>query len=280
MKWRVDDVFMLARVWLLLIFLALSDGLTCAQSHLPSPSINNAEDLLAWQRENDLLKDLGIQGIDGVNWGAGTFGLYSNNLDGKPIWNTNTDQFWRGAWKEDTNGWRVEINFLYTNTPDIVLAVSIGSVVTNSDDGTGDYFQPPTGELAEFKLLSPDGTIVAPVNPYTSFDHDWPKRIPVKLYPGIKVGPLAGEFWFLTNGPPFCVADYNLSHYYPVTNEGDYTVIVRPVLYHNLTGGKIDVSGGNFHQTNTNYFDRVDFPEVSAKVHLVPNKPRHANHSA
>jgi hypothetical protein len=228
------------------------------------------QDPLSRQRQIDLERALGTD----ANWMIGASGLYTNGADGKPVWNTNTDQFWRGVWVEDTNGWRVELNFFGTNTPDARVAVSIGSIVKNSDDGTGDYFTPPYSDFAKIELLSPNGAIVQPKWRGT-LKGDFPQRVSVGLYPRGQVGPLAGEFLFVSNGPPFFVGNvgaYRLKDAYSITNEGDYTLTVRPVLYKNLTGRKIDVSDINFHISNTNYLDRVDLPTVSAKIHLMPSR--------
>lgn len=236
-------------------------------------------DELARARENDFEGNMELQGETDFHanlaWLIGASGLYTNGINGEPVWNTNVARFWRGIWKEDANGWRVELNFERTNTPDVSVWVSIGSVVRNTEDGTGDYFLPPRGRFAKFELLSPDGTVIRPQTGDWSMERDWPKRMPVRLYLPMEVGPLAGEFWFVSNGPPFRVGGYSLEGLYSITNEGDYTLTVRPFLYHNLTGRKIDVSGAHFHQTNTDYFDRVDLPAVSCKIHLIPEEKYH-----
>jgi hypothetical protein len=248
------------QIWLVLIGLGLNSCLVCSAQSPPS-------DPLSRQRQIDLERALGTD----ANWMIGASGLYTNGTDGKPVWNTNTDQFWRGIWKEDTNGWRVELNFSETNTPEVAVAVRIGSIVKNSDDGTGDYFTTPYSDFAKIELLTPDGVIVQPKWRGT-LKGDFPQRISVGLYPRGIVGPLAGEFLFVSNGPPFYVGGYRLKDAYSITNEGDYTLTVCPVLYKNLTGKKIDVSDENFHISNTNLLDRVDLPSVSAKIHLMPSR--------
>ena len=231
-------------------------------------------DELTRQRGLDLEGCLELQGAADIGLKIGAAGFYTNGADGKPIWNTNTNLFWHGVWKEDTNGWRVELNFLNTNTTDVQVAVSVGSIAKNSDDGTGDYFKPPDNRFEKFELLDSNGIAVPPKWGETSLQKAWPQRIAVRLYPGMEVGPLAGEFWFVSNGPPFCLTRYQLNNDFLITNEGDYTLTIQPVLYQNRTGKKIDVSGGaaHFHQTNTNYFDRVDLPSVTTKVHLKPSQ--------
>jgi hypothetical protein len=69
---------------------------------------------------------------------------------------------------------------------------------------------------------------------------------------------MVGEIGAATNMPPFYVGLLKLDEIYSVTNEGDYTLTVQPVLY---------------KRSNTNQatLNRVDLPSVTTKVHLVPN---------
>jgi hypothetical protein len=227
-----------------------------------------AFDELARQRNDRLQSGLQLHGAASYfEWRVGAFGIYTNDAHGKPGWNTNTALFWDGAWAENTNGWRVEVNIRDTNQPEMMAIVSVGSLVRNSDEGTGDYFTPPRNYLEKFELKSPDGKILQPKPTYI-VEKDCPSRIPVKLYPITQLGFHEGEIWFVTNGPP-CPIAYQEFRVYSITNEGDYTLTVRPVLYQNRTGKKIELTK-DFHETNTNYFDRVDLPSVTTKVHLKP----------
>jgi hypothetical protein len=265
---------------LTLMMLALNNCFAFDQSHLPNPPIDLLKDRLtdadplAWERYLGFQHGLILHGVKNCDdWRVGEFGAYTNDIHGHPVWNKNTAQFWDGAWAEDTNGWRVELNVAKTNTPEMTVEVSFGSVVKNSDDGTGEFFLPPHGLFPKFELKSPDGKIL---QPYTGIavEQDCPSRIPVRSYPSYKVSYMVGEIWFVTNGPPApngpLIGPLEFRTYYSITNEGDYTLTVRPVLYQNRTGRKIEIKK-DFQETSTNYFDRVDLPEVTTKVHLVPN---------
>ena len=248
------------------------------QSHLPNPPIDMVKDPLASRRYNNLMQGLCDHGITNSSaWRVGEFGMYIVDEYGEPIadkyrqpvWNTNTAQFWDGAWAENTNGWRVELGFHFANTPDVHVVISVGSLVRNSDDGTGAYVMPRWDTCAKFELKSPDGKVLKP-NPGSLPEVALPSRMPVKLFPITQLGFHEGEIWFVTNGPPCPIASYALNWSYAITNEGDYTLTVRPVLYQNRTGKKIEITK-DFRETNTNYFDRVDLPSVTTKVHLVPS---------
>ena len=262
---------------LISILPALNNCFAFDLAHLPNPQIYKLNDRfidvdpLALERylhfQNALQYVHGVE--NGKDWRVGEFGAYTYDAYGKPVWNKNTKQFWDGAWAEDANGWRVELNLLNPNTTQVAVVVSFGSVVRNSDDGTGEYFTPPHNLFPKFELKSADGNILQPY-PGCVMEMACPKRIPVRSYPSYKVSYLVGEIWFVTNGPPSSTPPKEISAYYSITNEGDYTLTVHPVLYQNRTGRKIDIKK-DFQETNTNYFDRVDLPSVTTKVHLLPN---------
>jgi len=130
---------------LILMVLAINDCFAFDQSHLPNPP--SREDLftdadpLAWDRYIGFQHGLILHGVENrKDWRVGEFGAYTNDIHGHPVWNKNTAQFWDGAWVEDTDGWRVELNLEKTNTPEAAVEVSFGSVVKNSDDGRGSIF--------------------------------------------------------------------------------------------------------------------------------------------
>jgi len=259
----------------ILILLGLNNCFAFDQSHLPNPpsykDLLVDADPLAMERYTRFQNALLQRDVENhLDWRVGEFGAYTNDALGKPVWNTNTSKFWDGTWVEDTNGWRVQLNIRNNNTPQAAVVVSFGSVVRNSDDGTGEYFSPPHDLFPKFELKSTDGTILQP-RPGCSVETDCPSRIPVRSYPPYKVSYLVGEIWFVTNGPPSPLVPKELREYYSITNEGDYTLTVRPVLYQNRTGKKIDIKK-DFSETNTNYFDRVDLPSVMTTIHLVPNE--------
>ena len=68
-----------------------------------------------------------------------------------------------------------------------------------------------------------------------------------------------GDFNFSANKGPGRIISFKLGDLYSITNEGDYTLTVQPVLYK------------QFNHTNRDILDRVDLPSVTAKVHLISN---------
>jgi hypothetical protein len=213
----------------------------------------------------------------------------------------DASEFWRGVWVENTNLWRVELNFYKTNTPDVMVSVDIGSSVKNS--GGNDcpmYFTTPDGKFSKFVLQDTHGAAVqlkesageawvsAQEGIFTvgvtnkakwngSLEEDFPQQISVGAYPRYPSHPngvIAGEFFFESNSPPRSVGRYRLNDVFSITNEGVYTLTVRPVLYKdkNLLNDAVDISDRNFRISNTNVFERMDFPSVSAKIHLMPSQ--------
>ncbi len=218
----------------------------------------------------------------------------------------NPSEFWNGVWKEDTNGWRVQLR-VYTNRPvltNLMLRVEWGSAVKNSGGG---YYMTPNGKYAKFELLDAKGNVVPPI-PHAGINWmklflesqsglksdfgihqkdelvyqdnlpswvaltngflvaEFPKTISTNVYPRIlsstdyktNYSDIVGKISSNTNRPPFpYVGLFPLDYIYSVTNEGDYTLTVEPVLYKKRIG--------------TNILDRVDLPSVTTKVHLLPS---------
>jgi hypothetical protein len=94
----------------------------------------------------------------------------------------------------------------------------------------------------------------------------FPKTISTNIYPHIEYGKasgwvdsdIVGDIWSVTNQPPPVISLLKLDEIYSVTNEGDYTLTVEPVLYKQRIG--------------TNILDRVDLPSVTTKIHLLPSQ--------
>lgn len=117
------------------------------------------------------------------------------------------------------------------------------------------------------------GTLVADfpktisTNVYPLFQvYSSPRMITTNIYPYVRaiypnspnVGDMAGSIGFTSYGPPACISSLNLNEQYLITNEGDYTLTVQPVLY--------------MHKSrDSEYLDRVDLPSVTTKFHLFPN---------
>lgn len=222
----------------------------------------------------------------------------------------NPNEFWPGTWKEDTNGWRVQLcvypqinnrfkdGVAYPLSTNLMLSVEWGSNVKNSGSG---YYRSPNGKFAKFELLNAKGNVISP-NPNAgenlllnliggenlggSFSQkleyginlpawvaplngslvaNFPKTISINAYPYVEYGVLGkighnimGEIGSTTNLPPFPVGLLKLDEIYSVTNAGEYTLTVQPVLYKRRS-------------RNSEFLDRVDLPSVTTKVHLVPN---------
>jgi hypothetical protein len=95
---------------------------------------------------------------------------------------------------------------------------------------------------------------------------DYPKTISTNVYPRIESSgvngkvdsDILGKTYSATNQPPYVIDFLKLDEVYSITNEGDYTLTVQPVLYKRRSA-------------NSKFLDRVDLPSVTTKVHLVPN---------
>jgi hypothetical protein len=181
----------------------------------------------------------------------------------------------------------------YPISTNLMLRVEWGSAVKNSGGG---YYMTPNGKFAKFQLLDAKGNIIPP-NPNAgtnllikllegesmrpddlsekltyethlptwasptngSLTANFPKTISTNVYPRFKYGGyIVGEIGSVTNRPPFYVGLLKLNDIYAVTNEGDYTLVVQPILYKRRV-------------FNSKFLDRVDLPCVTTKVHLVPN---------
>jgi hypothetical protein len=210
--------------------------------------------------------------------------------DGKYIWNTNTDRYWRsGVWKEMTNGWRVRL-LVFTNTS-YPSVIGVGSLITNSGGG---YWEPPYDKFAKFELLDSDGKMMQPkpdagtnllkwythnpaynTNTHTWYDRGWADQTNVPAWASPTNGSLAVDFpeiasskdfpyfgrpivgaFNFSRGEPETISTFVLGDLYSITNEGDYTLTVQPVLYKK--------------RMETNILDRVNLPSVTTKVHLKP----------
>jgi hypothetical protein len=197
----------------------------------------------------------GLPGETDAHWTSNVPGYYAIGTNGKYVWNTNTEQFWHGVWKENRNGWRTQITF-YTNTPVGTVTIEAGSVTTNSGRG---YYTTPDQKFAVFELLSTDGIVLQP-RWGKSLEGHYAMRISTRDYPKWAQGHDAGgsyPFEFFSNGPPRRLGACALNQMYSIKKEDNYTLTVCPILYE--------------IETNGSYLDRVDLPCVTAKVHLKPS---------
>jgi len=232
----------------------------------------------------------------------------------------NPDEFWRGTWKEDTNGWRVQLRF--TNGYGGLLRVQWGSVVKNSGGG---YLLPPNGKFAKFELVNPDGMVVQPkpsagknllkgrfVDLYYgtnlptwmdlsggSLEANFPEIISTNVYPRVPGSSIVIYTGCASNQPPSQISALKLYDLYSITNEGDYTLTVQPVLYRphldfdyfpmskeqlielvkkqgsehisQYWSNEVLLVATNYEESALYILYRVDLPSVTTKVHLVPN---------
>jgi hypothetical protein len=189
-----------------------------------------------------------------------------------------------------TNGWRALL-YVSTNTS-YMSVIAAGSLITNSGPG---YLTAPYGKFAKFELLDSDGKVMQPkldagTNMLKWYDHDliydtnqpawasptngslavdFPETTTVKVFPHGRGGGVAGVFIFSTKQGPLPISKFVLGDLYSITNEGDYTLTVQPVLYKFGNGTNLTDMFGNKY---TDILNRVDLPSVATKVHLVPNK--------
>src|SRR5690242_4266498 len=111
-----------------------------------------------------------------VRQGSYTYTLIKTNKYSTYV---NPSEFWRGTWKEDTNGWRVQLrvypetNFRYQDgvayplSTNLILIVEWGSAVKNSwgsvEKPSGEkYFRTPNGKFAKFELSDAKGNVIPP----------------------------------------------------------------------------------------------------------------------
>jgi len=203
----------------------------------------------------------------------------TRGLDGRHIWNTNVAELWDGIWKQNADGWRVQLKFFNTNSPEMCVVVRVGSITKNSGLG---YVPPPDRKFLKFELMDTNGNAlqyrwraaardyemrygkgVACPRPWlslldTSLEEAFPATISGDLYPRFKDGTWVDYVGFLSNGPPCQIGYVKFKDNFLIKTEGDYILTVRPVLY-KMRGG-----------TNENILNRVDLPTVTAKVHLMP----------
>jgi len=223
--------------------------------------------------------------------------------NGQWAWSTNVEEWWHGIWKEDTNGWRTQLSMAGS-----WLTVEVGSTVKDADG----CFTTPNGKFAKFELLGTNGIALQPkknggtnlfgvnglfykTNLPTwaamsagSLVADFPQTTSINIYPH---GNSACSLGFVSNGSPARINLFNLNDVFSITNEGDYTLTVQPVIYSQhiayLTLNREQLKeflkkglhisyyekNGVIHaETNTDnpVLYRRDFPSITTKVHLKP----------
>jgi hypothetical protein len=108
-------------------------------------------------------------------------------------------------------------------------------------------------KFTEFELLDAQGNVIPPKP-----DADFPEIISTNLYPRFLAASLIGFFETTSNKEPSRITTLHYDDLYSISNEGDYILIVQPVLYKRRS-------------SDSNLLDRVDSPSITTKVHLVQN---------
>jgi hypothetical protein len=178
-------------------------------------------------------------------------GVYTIASDGKYSPMTNTSEMWPGVWKESTNGLRVQLYLQDTNTPNPVLSIGVGSVITNANPGLVWH---PEGKYAAFELRDSRGVLISPIKGISK-QGACDFRISAKILPTWPDGGLRNIIGFSTNTPPAILEKCRLKDLYRIKKEDNYTLTVCPVIYK--------------FETNGLYLDRIDLPSISVTLHLV-----------
>jgi hypothetical protein len=170
----------------------------------------------------------------------------------------NPAEFWQRIWKDDTNGWRVQL-CLQTNgfNSNPVLRVECGNVLINSGGG---YLRSPNGKFAKFELRNANGDIIVPkpnagtnllkdvyfdqgygtvqpvwaISPNGAMEQSFPPTILTNVYPKYPQCANCGIVGYISVGkdsPPALLNLLNVDDLYSITNEGIYTLCVQPIIY-------------------------------------------------
>lgn len=180
-------------------------------------------------------------------------GIYKEGTDGKlhAITNVDITSLWKGAWKDDTNGLRTELQ-LENDGAQVVLRIGVGSAVFNS---LGGYVGSPKGTFTKFELRD-SNCVIVPFSQGINLESKPPFKLNLGDLPRWPNGGLKSHIGFFTNGGPWFLDDVNLNEVYKIEHEGDYALTVCPVIYK--------------FGTNAQYLDRVNMPCIATKIHLKP----------
>jgi len=197
---------------------------------------------------------LAIQGQE--LYKAGVPGSYLLGKDGNYYRDTNNpESMWTGVWKDDTNGWRAQVEIQEDIGVNPFIAVQVGSVKFNSGGG---YVESPSGKFAKFELSDSTGVIVPP-NIKKLLEDNFPAKIPIADFPKRSFdGALLNRIGFFTNSPPFFLKGISMNDVYNIKTEGDYNLTVCVDIFK--------------YGTNKGFLDRMELPCVTTKIHLRPLK--------
>jgi hypothetical protein len=167
---------------------------------------------------------------------------------------TNVNELWPGVWKQSTNGMRVQLYCRDTNRLDFSVAISVGSVTTNSPER---YYSPPIGQFWQFQLRDTNGNILSPKNPQF-IGSEPPLKIEDRDIAKWHDGERKGLFGFLSNAPPVTLQDFKIYDLYRIPREGDYILLGCPAVY-------------RFEKERQDWV-RIGLPCVSVSIHLWPSE--------
>lgn len=245
----------------------IDKGMMTTNSHWHIINTNS----LTTDLEKQIVKQFGRTNIPFV------FQTLSN---GQLAWTTNMEELWHGIWVEGTNGMRTQLNIV-TNATNCIIRVQVGSFTLKKTPSQ--YFAAPNGKFVKFILTDSSKHIVQPkptagtnllgnigafyrTNPPSwalpsagSLVAEFPKKVSTNVWPlyyrGVGLAPIVHLTGF---GNPTQINSLNLYDLYSITNKGDYTLTVQPVLYKRRAA-------------NSKFLDRVDLPSVTTNVHLMPD---------
>ena len=164
----------------------------------------------------------------------------------------NVAALWTGVWKEGTNGLRVQL-YSQRGPRGNWLMVGVGSVVLSAMD----YVGPPDGGFLKFELRDATGSVV-PFRRGKTVEGRFPATLPIKDFPRWSTyGGLKHRLGFFSNRGPTTLREIELDDLFRIREGGNYTLTVHPVMYQ--------------LGTNAQSLDRVDLPEVTAKLALYSN---------
>jgi len=156
--------------------------------------------------------------------------------NGQSVLRSTSVEPWTGIWAETNGGLRDQL--LCFPTQDPWVQIGVGSVLPTR----GSFRAIPVAKFRMFRLEDSNGVVV-PTRPGITMEHQFAQIMAWKDFPrphNIFDSPEWG-----TNHFPVILAQIQLNEIYDITNEGEYTLTVGPVLYES--------------EVNLACLDRVDF---------------------
>jgi hypothetical protein len=179
-------------------------------------------------------------------------GVYNIGADGKYNMVTNIEAMWPGIWRQNSNGWRLQVYLWGTNNADPWVSVAVGNTLRNSGVG---YYWTPNGKFEKCALVDSNGIIITPKSGI-QFEQQFPSNLPIKEFPRWQDGSLKNLIATKTNSPPRMLKEFRLRDVFNTTSDGEYTLTIGVSLYE--------------VETNGQSCDKIELPYVSAKMYLKP----------